>query len=465
MLSSGPVFARKTRAAARCPATVGQLSPATVALSANVPSRAQLDVLPGRFHLHRRHRFAGRWRLAAGRLAAAAALIAAAASLQADPIAVEVSTTSGQMPPTRITGNDMVDVFNRILEREAELKQYVGKDLKVDVTYLGVPVALQLEIAPDGRTARLDIPAVRFSRVFQADSSDQLQTDIEDFVRNEGSAPIADLREVVNRSSTAGITDGNPNATTAILSDAAFDALTLHPDRGMTVVDETRWHFTHQIRGGSWRAADMSGYTVIGDLRADWRVTPRTTLTGFVPVTFTDTQGASTWGGGFGGGVTQRWKGLRPEDRWDARTSLFAGAMLRGSQQLAAGGAIGTYGAAGALSYRVWPRIDVGMLAQISDYAAIPMTYDGFQLDRRVDQHIGRLGARMRAGMWSAGEVEGYVVRSTFLRPAAVGHYDAAGVGFQWSWRNAASVRTGVETTQAERFHAESWQLRVNWGF
>lgn len=270
------------------------------------------------------------------------------------------------------------------------------------------------------------------------------------------------MGQEVNKRSTAGITDGNPNATTALLADSIFQSLTLQRT-DPPGADGPRMRLTLRGRSGEWHAERLTGRVAASDLEVVWRVAPRWTVTGLVPLNYTESGGAKTYGGGFATALT--WHALIRDEHhpWSARASVFGGAMLRASEDLAAGGGLWTWGTTFAVDRRVFSSATVGLAAQFESFHGIPITYNGFQLDRAVRQQMVKFGAQGSFQLPRLDHrLEGSVTESHFLRAAALRSYFSVGVGYAWTWFADSTWRIGYEADRGHHYRADILRGRVS---
>jgi len=384
--------------------------------------------------------------------------------IRAQPIVIDLTSADGTLTQT-ISGSNVTAVFDAIVAREDELAGFAGTAFTANVDYLGVPAAIQLDVSADGKSATLVIPSIGLKQTFDGTTTDDLQHKVESYVRTDGSPRLAEFRQEVNKRSSAGITDGNPNATTALLADSIFQALTLQRT-DPPGADGPRMRMTLRGRAGEWRAERLTGRVVASDLELVWRAAPRWTVTGLIPLNYTESGGANTYGGGFATALT--WRALTRDEHqpWSARASAFGGAMLRASEDLAAGGGVWTWGANFAVDRRVLSRGTVGLAAQFADFHGIPVTYEGFQLDRAVRQQMVKAG--VQASWQLPGfdhRLEGSVTESHFLRAAALRSYLSAGVGYAWTWFAGSTWRVGYEADRGHHYRADILRGRVSLRF
>lgn len=84
--------------------------------------------------------------------------------------------------------------------------------------YAGVANAITFSQTPDlgsGTRATFVIPIIDFTRTFVGASRDEVEDQIEEFLKTEGADVYRRFLEAMNRSSPFAVSDGNPTSTTA----------------------------------------------------------------------------------------------------------------------------------------------------------------------------------------------------------------------------------------------------------
>jgi|GEM_PF-1282112 len=382
--------------------------------------------------------------------------------LAAQPIVVELTATAGEPTALRFEGTDISDVVDSIIARQDELETFAGRPFSAALTYLGYPLAMNLQVAEDGNSATLDIPSIGFSRTFVAASSNELQEQIETFIETEGSSEIAELREVVNRSSAAAITDGNPYATTALFADRllhAYDLATAGP--GAVPVSNRAWTAGLQVHRSTWRAEGLSGEQWRAELRFDRQFGAQDRVTLIVPGNFTDTAGAHTIGGGTALGWSHDWTEPRPDRQLAIRSAGYLGATFRGSENLAAGGGVWAYGVSTGLAHQVTNRVEWGGVAQLNGFSGIQMNYNGFELDTTTNQQLLKLALPLTVQFTPTLTGTVHWTHSRFLQNAAVDTFQTTGVQLRWQVDERVRLSADAELTEGDRFRAQGGAAQI----
>ena len=157
-----------------------------------------------------------RLKLAAG--AAVAVLALSASPAWADLFRVDVVGSSDTLS---VSGNSLLDLAQNVAGQEGEFSVFSGQSFTASVDYAGLPDALILSSNADNSVVTLQIPSTGFSKTFD-EADGPIEDQVEDFLKSEGSQTLADFINVVNEQTLAGVTDGNPSALTALISNETF---------------------------------------------------------------------------------------------------------------------------------------------------------------------------------------------------------------------------------------------------
>lgn len=232
----------------------------------------------------------------------------ASALRAAEPIRIAIESTAGVPQSFLVGGNNVESVIAQVVERQGELAALAGQPFTANVNYLGVPNSAILSISADGRSATLTIPSANYTQDFSASNPDQLNKDIQKFLKKDGSSQLAEMRRQVNKESPVGITDGNPNSTTAMFAENFFDALGLNPGRqfGDEAESARQTRMSWVSVGGAFNADEFHGWRVSSRLQVDHRVNRRVSLVAFMPVNYVSLEGSQVYG--VGGALEPRWR-------------------------------------------------------------------------------------------------------------------------------------------------------------
>ncbi len=381
----------------------------------------------------------------------------------AKPLEIYVQSTSGSGQTFQIGGTNIDGLITQVVERQGQLAVLVGQPFDAQLSYLGVPNSARLNISANGLSATLEIPSANFKKTFTAATPNQLNNQIQNFLRKEGSSELAEMRRYVNTVSPAGITDGNPYSTTALLASEFFDALALDPNR--TFGDEPRQPGEVRLSlisgGGAYNASTFHGWRLSARVQADYRVNRKLSLVAILPFNYLNLEGSQIYGVGGGLGVPIAILGNFEERKTRLTVAPFVGGMFRWSEDLAGGGAMVSAGANASLTVPLGEHWEPSLIVQISDYRGVPFDVDGYQLDKVVDQQVLKVGGQVVYRITDSLLAEGYAVANRFLQDAAVQNWVTVGAGLKLRLWRQWFIGGGYELDSGADFNANAGRLTL----
>src|SRR5687768_6266021 len=158
-------------------------------------------------------------KLAVSGFVATSVMLCAAVPASADDLfRVDVVGTSDTRS---VSGNSLFDLARNVAGQEEEFSVFENQAFTARVDYAGLQDAILVTSNAENSIVTLEIPSTGFSRTFNEADGD-IEDQIDDFLREDGSQALADFINVVNEQTTAGVTDGNPSALTALMSSETF---------------------------------------------------------------------------------------------------------------------------------------------------------------------------------------------------------------------------------------------------
>ena len=160
--------------------------------------------------------------------AALVVLLLAAPARGQTPFVVNAQSTTG--PPTQATvsGSSMIDLVENLIESQGLFANFQNQGFDASLNYGAMTDAIQFQRNAAGTSATVTIPSTGFSRTFTGGNESEVREQIEDFILREGAREYARFMKQVNQQSLLAVTDGNPQAATAVLSNSAFARFGLH---------------------------------------------------------------------------------------------------------------------------------------------------------------------------------------------------------------------------------------------
>ncbi|HLL90446.1 MAG TPA: hypothetical protein VK324_14195, partial [Tepidisphaeraceae bacterium] len=195
---------------------------------------------------------------------AAAFVIVSALAATASPAADElfgVTAVGTNGETVRVTGSSLVDLVEDLVESEDQFRQLEDAGFTGNLTYAGIRNAVQVSRNAEKTRATLRVPSIGLTKTFTGTNEDELDDEIEDYILREGASEWGQFLAQVNRRTTVGVTDGNPLATTAVLSDSTYARFGLRPSpigAGNVVRLSNGGEFRVDLAGGQ-ATADAGG--------------------------------------------------------------------------------------------------------------------------------------------------------------------------------------------------------------
>lgn len=385
-----------------------------------------------------------------GVLLPASFVLAAVPARGGDFFGLSAVTTSGTPQTITTTGSSLIDLADNLIKTQSQFLPLIGKDFTASLTYGGVPNSLLFSENAAGTSATLNIPATGFSRTFTGNNRNDVEKQIEDFIKKNGATEYGRFLKSLNQTSPVSLIDGNPQSFTAMIATDAFTRFGLYPTLSTAQkADNNDNGLRFDVGGGSINTNTADGYYATAAVGFDIRFNDHVALTLATPFEFRQIGGSDTYSiaselglpitifnitgtGNFSG------QGLA----WQVTPWGLSG--ISGSVDQVSGAVLVGGGLTSSLDYKVGDFIFT--LADQFDYAhGIPVSAGNYRFDTDVDQPILKNGVKLT---WTPGTVffaDAGVSYSNFLRKAAVQDYwtPTAGIGFRFDPDGNSGLRIG----------------------
>jgi hypothetical protein len=437
-------------------------------------------------------------------ISALAAALAAAAATSAgaqELFQVEVTPDDPSVMGVTAGGSSLLDLTESLLDTAGVFAPLAGEDFGASLRYAGVDDAIRFRLESDGTRAELTFPSLGQTFVFDEADGD-VEDQIEDFFKTDGSKTIAAFLKEMNRRSLVAVTDGNPLATTARNARYKFDRFGLHYDMTRREKRVARaepamglWRQPADGAGGGQPEApgpapsttrSSQGWIVSGSedglrARLDGRVSAVSTDAGdatsatlaasgelrfnrhfglalSMPISYHEVEGADVINAGLHLDAPIAF--VVPQNPDGFTWQLTPGALVAGaaSIDMVAGGTFWGLGATNLLAYeyRGW---NFSFATQFTHFESIELSVDDYDFDPDLSQDVLINGGRVTAPIGDNGYAYGGLAYTRFLEDAAVEDYftPMAGVGYRAG--NGFDFRIGYEGDFGDGY--ESHALRV----
>jgi hypothetical protein len=132
----------------------------------------------------------------------------------------------------RASGNNFIDLIDDALAQVGAFSDLADlPNYSVEIEYLGIRNAIVVDASSSGNVVELSIPSTGFSQLFTGVDPDDVEEQVEDFLKTSGSKTVAKFLEAARGRSPLAVLDGNPRSTTALLARSAFQRFGLGAPR------------------------------------------------------------------------------------------------------------------------------------------------------------------------------------------------------------------------------------------
>jgi hypothetical protein len=363
----------------------------------------------------------GQWRLV---LAAAIVLLSASLCRADDFFNLTAVGTSG----TAVTaqGGDVIHLVDNLINEQNQFANLAGQGFTSSLTYGGVKNAAVFTENSAGTQATLNFPTTGFTKTFTATANESLETEIENFIKGNGDSAYGAFLRSMDRLSPVAVIDGNPQASTAVIADAAFSDFGIDPVAGGR---RGEWRITAD--GGDASAAGLDGYYANFQMTSDFALCDCVSLTWSLGGQYRVMGSSESYTVDSILGLPIAIAHPQPHDgfAWEITPWGFGG--LAASIDQASGDVLVGGGGTSSLAYRLGPLVFT-LADQISYGGSIGVSYGDYSFDVPVEQWITKNGVDVAfAPLGGFGFIDGGVAISDFLAHAAVPDYwsPEAGVG------------------------------------
>ncbi len=267
-----------------------------------------------------------------------------------------------------------------------------------NIKFLGVSNALQLNynFTPTLVTVGVQSPVSGLNQSFSGPTRADVEQQIKNFFLGNGSAEVGKFLAAIAGRSAVAVTDGNPNSSTAQMSNSAFFADGFTPSMDLpfegtaaasdsTVSNSRFTGYGIGFNSGQFNANGIKGNNTDLSIPFGFRFTERVSIAGSIPVNYLTIGAAKIYGIGLNLALPVRVKIMNKDNPWNWRLTPLTGISARGSADLAGGGVIWMAGLTNTVDYRVNSSLILGLVNQVTYHDSIAVSYDGNTFDPRVN--------------------------------------------------------------------------------
>jgi len=372
-----------------------------------------------------------------------------------------------------ITSSDsrFIDLISDVVKNTDRFAILAGTSVTANIGYLGIRSAVRVDQDFTGRNVRFRIDRIGFDRTFTGTDRNDVQRQVEDFLKSEGSDIVAKFRKSIGVESAVSVTDGNPTATTANAARSIFFSQGFTSARELIEGSDTTSFLGRaslSVSRGSLEA-EIDGVTYTGEqTRIDGnlgslRVTDRLRLELPVSADYTNIEGTEIYGAGATLAAPWRIVLRTPENPIAWRFTPVFGMQTRASFDAVAGGLSWHTGAVNTFDWHVTDRFVISLINQLTTHQGFPLNIKGYTLDFDINQNILKNGLRLGVRAWSSALLSAYLVDTHFLNNAAVDEYYTAGLSLDYAITSGLSLGAGIESDIATDYRSTLARLQGSW--
>jgi hypothetical protein len=407
------------------------------------------------------------------RLVAAAVLLLPAASARAvDLFEVRVTNTDGSgIPDLVVGGSSFPDLVEDLVNAQGDFAPFAGAAFSADVTFLGVPNAINITVDPATQTATLTFTALGAGAQTFVFTGTNLWDQIEQFLQDNLAQQLTAFLQIINELSLVAITDGTPLSTTALSADYVFDRFALHAD--LTVAErraadakaaETGLRARLDAFAGTIDTDVADGYSIALLPSLEWVISEDLSFGLLVPVNYTNLDGADVLNVQFDAVMPWTIVHRTPENPFNLRVAPFGTLALSGSLDLVAGGIFAGGGVLGSTSVQLG-GLTVTAAGQIAWYESITLRYEGYEFDPGVSQQVAKAGVKVSQDIGEDFYVYGSYVFTSYLQSAAVDQWHTPGAGLGWRTASGLNLAVGYSADLADGYRSHNLRATLQLPF
>jgi hypothetical protein len=326
----------------------------------------------------------------------------ALAAFQSTAIAQNLFQINANSNTTSITagGSSLIGLVDHLSNNSQQFSSLQNQAFNANLNYAGIPSAITFQQSFDASNDRLltvQVPSVGLDRTFNS-ANGSLSTQIKNFLKHDGLADLTAFQAYVSRSSPAGVVDGNPLATTALLQDAGFQEFGLHPDpfemNGQRFTSDGGHVVSrYWADGGVLDGGGTTGTYVNLTLATEIYFNDFVGLTFTTPLRYQTLKSADIFMGGEVVGVPLQFLPAKGGPfSWQLTPAVHAGAV--GSQDLVSGGLL--YGGQITSSFSYYTHGFTFTLAdQAGYYHGANVDIGGYNFNTPLDQWLFKNGVQV----------------------------------------------------------------------
>jgi hypothetical protein len=411
-----------------------------------------------------------------GGLVLAALAVASTAALAVDPIEITGSSPMGHFQES---AKSLPSLVSDLIKGSGRFGNLQNEPFTADLRYYNQQQALHFDVTqpqPNEWRAVLTTPFKPglVDRTFIAPSRDALNTQIEDYLKKEGTTDLASWLKSLSQGTPFGVSAGNPNSTTALQASSTYDEYGFAPVQTGAEMEEPE------------DQAGAMGFAVMGDvgfIRAQgytaktysvcpfipFRLSSRVRLDVGVPLNYTEVEGAQTFRAGLQLGVPilLKKRNMKEGQRLLWQLAPSGSISAAGTADMVDGGLIAGAGLTSQLGYNFGP-VEVSMGNQFNLFQSLPISLGDYKYDPRLSSQILKNGLKIGVPIGRHWYVEAYGIDTELLGDGKyMSRYTTlgGGVGYRTNTKKRGYLMVGGYTHIGTGWSQTSFQFGTGWKF
>lgn len=410
-----------------------------------------------------------------------------------------ITATGGGNTPVTVGADNIIDLVNDAVNTRGAFLPFENSTATFALNYGGIADAITVTKNSSNTQAQLTFGPTGVTRAFTGANQDDLENQIEDYLKKEGGQDYTNFLKAVNAQSVIAVSDGNPNATTARMAQATYErfgffadqfkAYTLAPITPQMPAPTTEGdvqptpdgqqpastqllerkkagtQFFISASASTFEAGDFDGESATVSSSLDFNLTQRVGLSIGTWLAYNSIGDADVFHGGLVLGVPIRL--ALPDDDSHITWQLTPHGMVggSGSEDIGAGGLIFGGGVTNYLAWHLDDHWTLAMANQISLLEGEKLEFDEFEIDPGVSQTMIKNGLRATYRFSDQWYAFGGATWSKFLDDAAVDSWTSPTAGLGYSTLAGTGLQFSVFGDFGDDYDAFGGRIAANFAF
>jgi len=360
-------------------------------------------------------------------------------------------TATGISSSASASGSNVVNLVTDLTNNEQQFASLSGQNYSASLNYAGIPNAVHVTQTVDVsgvKTVTVSIPSVGTTKTFSS-ANGSIGSQVSDYLKHDGLADLSAFQAVVDRTSPAGVIDGNPMALTALLTDAGYQQFSQR--RGAAQMTGGQIAVTADGNGESWftlngGALDAGGFTgSFADftIASEYHFNDYVALATSAPFRWETIQGSDVYMGGFLLGLPIALIPGKGSTGFSWQITPVADAGAVGSVDFASGGIVYGGQVHSALSYG-FGNLTLTIADSGGYYHGADISTNGYDFSTHLNQWVLKNGVQITR-TWKNVFVDAGASWTNFTRKTYVDGYlsPELGVGIRFGPNGHSGLRIG----------------------